>query len=309
MRYPLLLKPVLKDYIWGGERLKKEFGFESNTQTVAEGWMLACHKDGTNIITNGEYAGKPFGKALQEWGYDDNFPILIKLLDARDKLSVQVHPDNEYALKNEGEYGKTEMWYIADCDEGATLAYGFNRDISSEEFRQRIQSNTLDEVINYVPVKKGDVFFIKAGTLHAVGAGILIAEIQQSSNSTYRISDYGRLGKDGKPRELHVDKAVDVTVTKIPNEPYGNTGNTCECAYGKIRMLAECEYFKTKKIDLDGQKTIFCESGFASLLILDGEVVIEYGNEKFTAKKGDSVFIPNDCNCKISGMAQLIYTE
>lgn len=309
MRYPLLLKPVLKDYIWGGERLKKEFGFKADTQTVAEGWMLACHKDGTNVILNGNYAGEPLSKALCEWGYGSDFPILIKLLDACDRLSVQVHPDNDYALKNEGEHSKTEMWYIADCDEGATLAYGFKRDINTNEFRHRILNNTLDQVINYVPVKKGDVFFIEAGTLHAVGAGILIAEIQQNSNSTYRISDYGRLGKDGKPRELHVDKAVDVTKTKKPDAPYGNIGKTTVFNFGKERLLAECEYFKTVKIDLDGQKNIFCAKGFVSLLILEGELTVCYNSQKFTAKKGDSIFVPNNCSCTVFGKAEIIYTE
>lgn len=309
MKYPLLLKPVLKDYIWGGKKLKTEYGLNADTENIAEGWMLACHKDGTNVILNGKFAGEPFTKALEEWGYGKDFPILIKLLDACDRLSVQVHPNNEYALKNEGEYGKTEMWYIVDCNEGATLAYGFKHDINSDEFRQRIQNNTLDEVINYVPVKKGDVFFITAGTLHAIGAGILIAEIQQNSNSTYRISDYGRLGKDGKPRELHVDKAVDVTLTQKPTLPYGNIGKTREYAYGTERTLAECEYFKTSLLNLNGEKNIYCQSGFVSLLVLDGEITLDYTQTQFTAKKGDSIFVPNNCDCKISGTAQIIYTE
>ena len=138
------------------------------------------------------------------------FLLLIKLIDAKYRLSVRVHPDDTYALKNEGEFGKTEMWYVVDCDEGAELIYGFNREVSKEEFECRIKDNTLHEICNYVPVHKGDVFFIAADTLHAIGAGILIAAVHQNSNTTYRVSDYGRLGADGKPRPLHIEKLLDV---------------------------------------------------------------------------------------------------
>ena len=308
MKYPLLLKPVVKDYIWGGERLINEYGFARVGATAAEGWMLSCHKDGTNIVLNGEYAGERFDSVLEKWGYAQKFPILIKLIDAKDRLSVQVHPDNEYALKNEGELGKTEMWYVIDCEENASLAYGFNNEISKKEFRERIQNNTLSEVINYVPVKNGDVFFISAGTLHAIGGGILIAEIQQNSNTTYRVSDYGRIGNDGKSRELHIDKAVDVTVTKKPTLPYGNIGLVCEFSYGKERVLAECEYFKAVKIDLDGEKNIFSESGFAAFLMLEGNVTLEYADGIINAYKGSSIFIPEKCPCKLSGKGEAIYT-
>ncbi len=306
-KYPLLLKPVLKDYIWGGERLIKEFGFDATTPTVAEGWMLSSHKDGTNIVGNGKYKGMMLDKVLENWGYTQKFPILIKFIDAKQSLSVQVHPDNEYALKNEGEYGKTEMWYVVDCKQGAKLVYGFNRDIDRDEFRNRIEANTLTEVINYVPVKKGDVFFITAGTLHAIGEGILIAEIQQNSNSTYRVFDYGRLGNDGKPRELHIDKALDVIVMTKPTLPYGNIGQTKESSYGKERVLAECEYFKTVKLDLNGKKE-FSEKGFLSLLILDGEAVLQYDGGEITVKKADSILVPENCKISIKGEVQIIYT-
>ncbi len=305
-KYPLLLKPVIKDYLWGGKRLKDDFGFETEKEIAAEGWMLACHKDGTNTIINGEFAGKSFDEALKLWGYEEKFPILIKLIDAKQKLSVQVHPDNEYALKNEGEFGKTEMWYVVDCLEGAQLAYGFKRNIGKSEFRERIENNTLDEVINYVPIKQGDVFFIEAGTLHAIGEGILIAEIQQNSNSTYRVSDYGRLGADGKPRELHIDKAIDVTETVIPTIPYGKTGKETSLSFGKCRELGVCEYFKTYKIDLDGEIKI--ENETSSVLVLDGKINIKYQDEELTLKKGDCVFIPNECDTLIEGSGEIIYT-
>ena len=177
----LKLKPALKDYLWGGTKLKTDFGFQSDKDIVAEGWMLSCHKDGESIVENGEYKGKTLSEVIELCGKDvlgkdcekfDFFPILIKLIDAKKDLSVQVHPDNEYAMRVEGEYGKTECWYILDCDEGAELIYGFNREISSEEFKKRIENNTFLEVVNKVKVHKGDMFFIEAGTLHAIGSGI-----------------------------------------------------------------------------------------------------------------------------------------
>lgn len=304
--YPLVLKPVIKDYLWGGTRLKDEFGFETDKQIAAEAWMLACHKDGTNIVENGAYSGKQLDEVLKLWGFENKFPILIKLIDAKDRLSVQVHPDNKYALENEGEYGKTEMWYVVDCEPGAQLIYGFKEKISKSEFEERIKDNTLDGVMNYVPVKKGDVFFIKSGTLHAIGKGILIAEIQQNSNTTYRVSDYGRLGADGKPRELHIRKAVDVTVTDKPTIPYGNVGKVCKYEYGTERELAVCEYFKTVKLDLDGTKEINCENGFVSLLVLNGEITVKYDGGEESALKGGSILIPQGIKVSVSGKAEII---
>ena len=198
--YPLLLKAPLKDYLWGGNRLAAEYGFESDKEKIAEAWMLSCHKDGQSVVDNGELKGKTLAEAIEIFGADclgENskafpyFPILIKLIDAKDRLSVQVHPDDEYALKNEGEFGKTEMWYIVDCEPDTKLIYGLNRAVSKEELEEKVNSDSITDICNYVPVKRGDVFFIPAGTLHAIGAGILIAEIQQNSNTTYRVSDYG----------------------------------------------------------------------------------------------------------------------
>ncbi len=304
--YPLILKPVIKDYIWGGTRLKDEFGFETDKKIAAEGWMLSVHKDGTNTVTNGKFKGRTLDEVLALFGYRDKFPILIKLIDAKDRLSVQVHPDNAYALENEGEYGKTEMWYIVDCKPGAKLIYGFNKEISKAEFRERISDNTLDEVMNYVPVKKGDVFFISAGTLHAIGAGILIAEIQQNSNTTYRVSDYGRLGADGKPRELHIGKALDVTNTKPSVIPYGNVGEIKKYVYGTKRHLAKCEYFDVTCYGLDGVKNFNAKKKFISLLILGGEVKITCNGESINARKGDSVLIPKGVEVKCAGKAEII---
>ena len=315
--YPLLLKPLVKDYLWGGTKLKTEYGLENDEEKMAEGWMLSCHKDGSNIVLNGDFVGKTLPEVLKVWGNGalgenaskfEYFPILIKLIDAKDKLSIQVHPDDDYALKNEGEYGKTEMWYVVDCEDGAELIYGFNREVTKEEFEQRIKDNTLTEICNYVPVHKGDVFFISAGTLHAIGEGILIAEVQQNSNTTYRVSDYGRLGADGKPRELHIEKAIDVSNRCLPTLPYGNTGETNNTAYGTIRNLAECEYFISNIISLNGETTIHSENSFISLVVLDGEITVKFNNEILKVIKGNGIFIPADLPIEISGKAEILYS-
>jgi mannose-6-phosphate isomerase len=278
--------------------------------------MLSLHKDGMNIVLNGEYSSKPLNEVLEIWGKSalgknaekfSYFPILIKLIDAKQKLSVQVHPDDKYALSVEGEYGKTEMWYVVDCDEGAELIYGFKEDISKEEFESRIKDNTLTEVCNFVPVNKGDVFFIEAGTLHAIGEGILIAEVQQNSNSTYRVYDYGRVGADGKPRQLHVEKAVEVTELCPPKYDTKPEGSAEKIDGGEKTLLRSCEYFNVNKIKVESEvKLSATEKSFNSILVLDGKGEIN-GQE---AGKGDSFFIPASFGeYKISGDLEIIVTD
>ncbi len=299
--YPIKLKPAFKDYLWGGTRLRDDFGKDCDFEKIAESWELSCHKDGNSVVENGEFAGLTLAEYIEKQGRGvlgsncgrfENFPILIKLIDAKDNLSVQVHPDNEYAQRVEGEYGKTEMWYIVDCDEGASLLYGFKENITKEEFRKRIENNTLLEVTNSVPVKKGDVFFIEAGTLHAIGKGILIAEIQQNSNTTYRIYDYGRVGADGKPRQLHIDKAVDVTKLG-PAKTYPEAPVICEDGWKK-KLLASCEYFTVHSLDIESSARLSAdEKSFVNILVLDGECVLSSDSyEDMKLKKGDSVFVP-----------------
>lgn len=278
---PQVLQPILKDYLWGGTRLREEYGFTTDKAIAAEAWMLSSHKDGCNI--------------------KEEVPILIKLIDARDKLSVQVHPDDDYAWRVEGEPGKTEMWYIVDHEPGAQLIYGFKRELTKQEFERRIRDNTLDEVMNYVPVHKGDIFFIPAGTLHAIGAGILIAEIQQNSNTTYRVSDYGRLGADGKPRQLHIDKALDVTELEPPKVPYGQVGDVTHHNFGTVRRLSDCEYFTADYITLCGAYELQ-PSTFAHLLVLDGEVTVG----DISVGKGGSIYIPAGCEVTVRGKAEYI---
>lgn len=307
----LKLKPACKDYLWGGNKLKRDFGKEYDGDVLAETWELSCHPDGPSMIVNGKNEGKSLRQYLDEQGMEilgdncekfEDFPILTKFIDAKDNLSIQVHPDNEYALKNEGQYGKTEMWYIMDCEPGAFLYFGFKREVSKEEFVQRIADNTLLEVLNDVPVKKGDVFFIEAGTIHAIGKNILLAEIQQNSNVTYRVYDYGRVGKDGKARELHVDKAVAVTNLSVA-QPKGFAPH-----------LGKCEYFTVDKLYMDGSRIESVEgsvsqSSFLSILVLDGSGTISCGPDNVEFGKGDSLFLPaGSGNYKITGQLEALLT-
>ena len=288
------LRPSCKDYLWGGHRLVEEYGKEYEGEILAETWELSCHPDGPSTIVNGAYAGKTLEEYIEEAGKEvlgkncrrfRDFPILIKFIDAKQNLSIQVHPDNRYALKNEGQYGKTEMWYVMDAGKDAFLYYGFKKEISKEEFARRIQEDTLLEVLNAVPVQKGDVLFIESGTIHAIGADILIAEIQQNSNVTYRVYDYGRVGKDGKKRDLHIEKALAVT-NRVPLIK----------SKSSYPHVADCDYFTVDKLNLDGQmmrrmEGYVSEESFVSILILDGEGTVSCGDE-VTYKKGDSLFLP-----------------
>ncbi|MBR2952965.1 MAG: class I mannose-6-phosphate isomerase [Clostridia bacterium] len=313
--YILKLKPVFKDYIWGGTKLRDEYGFQSDLTKLAEGWMLSCHKDGENTIENGDFEGKSLTEVvnanpdyLGENGKAfEYFPILIKLIDAKNDLSVQVHPDNKYAMRVEKEYGKTECWYILDCDEDAELIYGFNKSITSEEFKERIADNTFLETVNKVKVKKGDLFFIEAGTLHAIGKGILLAEIQQNSNTTYRVYDYGRLGADGKPRELHVEKAIDVTNCTPPTRSTNPEGDLIVGNGYSKQLLTKCDLFNVEKVSVDTTYTAVAdEKSFVSVLVTDGNATID-GLE---IKKGDSLFIPaNYGEYTVTGNTELIVTR
>lgn len=301
---PLKLKPAFQDYIWGGTRLRDEFQRPcGDMERVAESWELSCHPAGESIIMNGPNKGSTLSAYLEhDWkalvgkgaANFSSFPVLIKLIDACQDLSVQVHPDDYYARENEnGQNGKTECWYIVDCEEGAALAYGFSRELSKEEFRAHIQDGTLLDYVRLVPVHKGDVFFIEAGTLHAIGAGILIAEIQQNSNLTYRVYDYDRVGADGKPRELHIDKAVDVAKTwtappRMKRPPMEYEGYSSA-------MIATCPQFTTWELHINGnaQFPALNDESYTHLLVTEGEAVLVYDEGVvMSLVKGESVFLP-----------------
>lgn len=313
--YILKLQPVFKDYIWGGTKLRDEYGFKSDLEKLSEGWMLSCHKDGENTVLNGEFADMTLTEVVKsnpdflgENGKRfEYFPILIKLIDAKNDLSVQVHPDNEYAMRVEKEYGKTECWYILDCDEGAELIYGFNREITSEEFKEKIADNTFLDTVNKVKVKKGDLFFIEAGTLHAIGKGILLAEIQQNSNTTYRVYDYGRLGADGKPRELHVEKAIDVTNCIPPTHSTSPEGDLIDNEGYSNQLLTKCDLFNVEKVSVVTDYKGFADNtSFVSVLVTDGFGEID----NLKINKGDSLFIPAGYGeFTVKGNAELIITR
>ncbi|MCD7766103.1 MAG: class I mannose-6-phosphate isomerase [Lachnospiraceae bacterium] len=291
----LKLKPAYKEYIWGGTRLMQEFHKDYSGEKLAESWELSCHRDGQSVIRNGSDCEKPLGQYVREHGKDvlgtncrkeSEFPILIKLIDAKERLSVQVHPDDHYAREMEGQKGKTEMWYIVDCGPDACLYYGFSQRVSQEEFEKRIKENTLTEVLNKIRVRKGDVLLIEAGTIHAIGENILVAEIQENSNVTYRIYDYGRVGKDGKQRNLDIEKAQKVLKMNPVVLPDSFSPH-----------LAVCDYFTVDKLFLDGvhMRTMSGFAGqdsFVHFLILDGEGTISTLDDIQTIRKGDSVLLP-----------------
>jgi mannose-6-phosphate isomerase len=255
--------PIFKDYIWGGTRLKTEYGKTSDLPRIAESWEVA---DG---------------------------PVLIKLIDAKESLSVQVHPDDEYARLRENGTGKTEMWIILDCEPGAYVTFGFNRDIKREEVERRIEDATLDEVLRVLPVRRGDVVFIPAGTIHAVGAGIVLAEVQQNSDLTYRVYDYNRLGADGKPRGLHIRKALDV-LRLGPASPAAPgaciLGGGCDY---QLERLTKNKYFTTDRLTLSGRFIQTGESNAARfVLCTEGDCSLEGGDVVLHITKGESVVIP-----------------
>lgn len=313
------LIPSVADYIWGGTRLIDEYGIKTDKNPAAEAWVLSCHEAGPSTVESGEFKGKTLSEVYESHkeicGTNGNkfefFPILIKLIDAKNNLSIQVHPDNDYAMRVEGEYGKTEAWYILDCDEDAELILGFNRNVSVDEFKQAAQSEKMLDIVNRIKVKKGDLFFIEAGTMHAICKGILLAEVQQNSNTTYRIYDYGRLGADGKPRPLHVDKAADVTHLCPPEIPDAASRKTEVFPGGVRATLKECDLFKMYNIKADGEVTFNAdESSFVSLLCLDGEAEISCGKTTLNIQKGESLFIPaGSVEFKINGTADFLETR
>ena len=287
------LTAPIKDYLWGGRRLITDYGKITDKEKAAESWELSTHPDGESTVKDGKFAGMTLSEYIKNNGGAecigsraagfDFFPILIKLIDAKDNLSIQVHPDDEYALRVEGEYGKTEMWYIVDCEPDSYLYYGVNREVTKDEFRERIENNTLLEILNKVPVKKGDVFFMPSGTIHAICSGILICEVQQNSNTTYRVYDYDRRGADGKPRELHIEKAIDVS--QLTPSVIEDTKDS--------NVLAKCEYFTVKKVSCNGNADfIIDDSCFRSITVTEGGGTLTLNGITTSVTKGETLFIP-----------------
>ncbi len=320
---PLRLTPAFKDYIWGGDILKKEYGKNTPYEITAESWELSCHEDGESRISGGEFDGKTLSDVIEHYKKQginitgtncdrfDRFPVLNKLIDANSSLSVQVHPTDAYANEHEnGSYGKTEVWYVVDAKPGATLVYGMAKDMTKEEFLEAIQSNTLTECLNSVPVKAGDVFFVESGLVHAIGPGILICEIQQNSNTTYRVYDWGRVGADGKPRELHVEKAV--AVSRLTKETKTDFSPKLISEENGVRIydVASCYYFTAKKyVAENGLVLHTTPASFSCITILNGEGTITAGEESLPYYKGDTFFFAaQDAEMKISGACEFLET-
>ena len=306
---PFRLKPVYKNYLWGGTRLIEEWGKVSGTDTLAESWELASHHDGDNVILDGELEGMTLSDAVKKhpeivsssFRPNETFPLMVKLIDSQQPLSIQVHPFNDYARRVEHSRGKTETWYILNHDEGAYIYLGFSRSVSRYDFEQAIMNDTVTELLRKVYVKDGELFFIPAGTIHAIGPGITLAEIQENSNVTYRVYDYGRVGADGKPRELHITKALDVTNTFPLNiTPPGRVGN----------VIVSCNKFRVEKLrapfigraDSNSFKFLLCIDG-------DGEFICE--GFKCGLVKGGNIYVPADCDEEfmVGGCGEFLITS
>ncbi len=316
------LDPAFKDNLWGGTKLRTVFGKKCDYDVIGESWELSAHPDGQSRIATGRYKGMLFndylsiiGKEALGWKCQaqDRFPVLIKFIDAKQALSIQIHPDDEYALENEGEYGKNEMWYVIDCEPDSYLYCGLSKEVSKEEIEERIKNNTITEVLNRIDVKPGDVVMVKAGTIHAIGAGILICEIQQNSNSTYRMYDYDRRDKFGNPRELHVAKALDVVDTKAYVKDNNSEVMLEENENYSQERLVQCKYFECFKYDIFKEvKLVVDEASFISVLFIAGEGTIteEASGENMSYKAGDSFFISaGKRTVTISGNGSCIVTH
>lgn len=320
---PFLLKPWGKDYIWGGNRLNDDFSKGIDMTPLAETWECSTHPDGPSTVASGEHIGQTLSDVLKAHPEflgthpktNGELPILIKFIDAKKDLSVQVHPTDKYASKHEnGQLGKTEMWYVLDAAKDAKLVYGLYYDTDKEQIRKSIEDGTVEKYLQKVPIKKNDLFYIEAGTIHAIGAGALVAEIQENSNLTYRLYDYDRVDKSGKKRELHIDKALDVANLKAisePRQPLRVLKYRPGCA---SELLCRCKYFETYRMivntercrDLVGYQAD--SSSFRVLLCTDGcGCIYVGGNETIGFFKGDCIFVPaNSVKLRIHGQAQFL---
>ncbi|NLM10981.1 MAG: class I mannose-6-phosphate isomerase [Clostridiaceae bacterium] len=303
MLYPLKFHPVYKDYIWGGRNLSK-FGKQLPEGKVAESWELACHPDGMSIVKNGIYEGRTLKSMVEEFGgkiigdlvkNDAGFPLLIKLIDANDKLSVQVHPDDEFAKTHEGDNGKNEMWYILEAEPDAKLIYGLKPGVTKQDFENAVRENKLQDCLNYINVKAGDFINIPAGLVHAICDGIVLTEIQQNSNVTYRVYDYNRKGSDGKFRPLHIEKAMQVIDFNTRNKKYPYEGLEYEkSGNASLKILVANRYFCVELCTIMGnikQDTDYRQ--FHAYVCINGEGKINYGTGSISLYKGETILIPS----------------
>lgn len=321
MNKPILLRPSGKDYIWGGKRLNDEFEKNIPLTPLAETWECSTHPDGPSWVVGGEDDGKSLAEVLrchpEYLGTHPNthgeLPILIKFIDADKDLSVQVHPDDDYAAAHEhGQRGKTELWYVLDAAKDAKLVYGFRHNTDEPEIRNAIADGTVMRHLQQVPIQKDDVFFLRPGTVHAVGAGALIAEIQQSSNLTYRLYDYDRVDKNGNKRPLHIDKAMDVLDFRSSSEPRQPLRVLRYRPGVATELLGRCPYFEVYRMLLNTQRRQIVKYradslSFRVLLCVDGCGTIRYEAERLDFFKGDCLFVPADSvEMQLHGQAQFL---
>ncbi|GAB6099561.1 class I mannose-6-phosphate isomerase [Halanaerocella petrolearia] len=302
--YPLKFKSIYKEKIWGGTSLIEKFDRDVSSNTIGESWEIAAHKNGSSKVANGKFAGKELMEVIKEEGekvlgteakseYFEKFPLLIKLLDVNDKLSVQVHPDDSYAFEHEnGELGKTEMWYVIDAQEDAKLVYGLHPEVTKDEFATAIERGELEDKLYEINVETGDVFYIPVGLVHTIKEGVLLAEIQQNSDTTYRVYDWNRTDQDGKSRDLHIDSALDVIDfgSKLQTKV---TGLEIESQGIRREILVACSYFITETLDIDKQYIARTDgSRFYVLMGLEGRAKLIYSEGEISLGSGETVLLP-----------------
>ena len=301
MLYPLKFSPILKDKIWGGTKLKSLFDKAAETDKLGESWELSGYEGDESVVNNGYLAGNNLtelieiymGELIGDTIFDEyglSFPLLFKLIDANDNLSIQVHPGDEVAAERHNSYGKTEMWYVVDADPGSELIIGFSEDCSRETYLEAMSEDKVEDLLQKVPVTKGDVFFIPAGRVHAIGKGVVVAEIQQSSDITYRIYDYKRKDDKGNERELHTEQALDVInfeASKQPKTIYSPILN-------ETTPLVTCDYFTTNMLRFNKrlERRYATIDSFVSYMCLEGNFSIEFEGVETIVCKGDTILIP-----------------
>ncbi|QTJ40784.1 mannose-6-phosphate isomerase, class I [Dolosigranulum pigrum] len=294
---PIFLTPVLQDKIWGGKKLQTEFGFDLPSDTVGEAWVISTHPHGESTVSSPEqYTGMGLNDLYHQhpelFGVDEpgTFPLLTKILDAKEDLSVQVHPDDEYGQEHEGELGKTECWFVISADEDATIIYGHNAR-TEEEFRRLVETGEWDELLREVPVKAGDFFYVPHGTIHAIKGGITILETQQNSDTTYRVYDYNRPDKDGNTRELHLEDSI--AVSNIPHIDPAIQQQEDRVGMSAITHYLTNEYFSVYRWQIRDQLVVDLTGDYTLVTVLDGQGMIEIDRESYPVEKAQSFIIPH----------------
>lgn len=312
MSEPLFLQSVMQEKIWGGTHLRGVFGYDIPSDHVGEYWAISAHPNGVSTIKNGRYAGQTLDVLYAEhrelFGnrQEPVFPLLTKILDANDWLSVQVHPDDAYGLEHEGELGKTECWYIIAAEPGAEIIYGHNAK-SKEELRQQIESKDWENLLTKVPVKAGDFFYVPSGTMHAIGAGIMVLETQQSSDTTYRVYDFDRKDDQGNLRELHLEKSIDVLSI---GEPANSRPVTTKVDDLKSTLLVASDFFAVYKWEISGKADFEKTADYSLFSVLDGQGSLLVDDQEYPIAKGSHFILPSDVETwQIKGNLELIVSH